>query len=61
MAGPRKKLARGTPQQIRERTKRNLDALARDSGYCSGSGNSVPDHVPLPNFVAMIEAIGNWR
>jgi len=54
-------LARGTPQQIREQTQRNLDRLARDGGYCPGSGNSVPDYVPLQNFMAMIEAIREWR
>lgn len=54
-------LARGTPQQIREQTKRNLDLLARDGGYCPGSGNSVPDYVPVANFIAMIEAIREWR
>ena len=54
-------LTRGTPQEIREQTKRSLDLLARDGGYCPGSGNSVPDYVPLPNFLAMIEAIQEWR
>ena len=54
-------LARGTPQQVREQTQRNLDQLARDGGYCPGSGNSVPDYVPVANFVAMIEAIQRWN
>jgi uroporphyrinogen-III decarboxylase len=54
-------LARGTPRQVREQTRKNLDALARDGGYCPGSGNSVPDYVPLQNFIAMIEAIREWR
>lgn len=54
-------LARGTPQQVREQTKRNLDLLARDGGYCPGSGNSVPDYVPLENFIAMLEGIREWR
>ncbi|MBI4024917.1 MAG: hypothetical protein HY360_08040 [Verrucomicrobia bacterium] len=54
-------LARGAPQQVREQTKRNLDLLARDGGYCPGSGNSVPDYVPLRNFVAMVETVKEWR
>lgn len=54
-------LARGTPQEVRNQTKRNLDLLARDGGYCPGSGNSVPDYVPVQNFIAMIEAIREWR
>ncbi len=54
-------LARGTPKEVREQTRRNLDLLARDGGYCPGSGNSVPDYVPLRNFVAMVEAIQEWR
>lgn len=54
-------LARGTPEEIREQTKRCLDTLARDGGYCPGSGNSVPDYVPLDNFVAMLDAVKEWR
>lgn len=48
-------LARGTPQQIAEAVRRNIDMLGRDGGYCVGSANSVTYYVPLANFVAMIE------
>lgn len=54
-------LARGTPMQIREQTRRNLDLLARDGGYLPGSGNSVPNYIPLENYMAMIEAAREWR
>jgi uroporphyrinogen decarboxylase len=54
-------LARGTPQEVRDHTKRCLDTLARDGGYCPGSGNSVPDYVPFSNFIAMIETVKEWR
>lgn len=53
-------LARGTPEQVRDQTLRNLDLLARGGGYCAGSANSVPDYVPLRNFLAMSEAIRGW-
>lgn len=48
-------LARGTPQDVREAVKRNIDLLGRDGGYCIGSANSVTYYVPLENYCAMIE------
>lgn len=54
-------LARGTPRQIRDQTHHNLDQLARDGGYLPGSGNSVPNYVPLGNYLAMLEAVREWR
>jgi len=48
-------LARGTPQQVADAVRRNIDTLGRDGGYCVGSANSVTYYVPLANFVTMIE------
>lgn len=53
-------LARGTPQEVRDQTRRNLDNLARSGGYCPGAANSVPDYVPVENYLAMLEAIRSW-
>jgi uroporphyrinogen decarboxylase len=48
-------LARGTPQQVAEAVRRNIDTLGREGGYCVGSANSVTYYVPLRNFVTLIE------
>jgi uroporphyrinogen decarboxylase len=50
-------LARGTPEQIREVTKERLRDVAPGGGYCLGSGNSVPNYVPVGNYRAMIETV----
>jgi uroporphyrinogen decarboxylase len=50
------RLARGTPDEVQEMVRRNIDDLAYDGGYCVGSSNSVTYYVPLTNYVAMIEA-----
>jgi len=47
-------LTRGTPEQVRKRTRQILEACA-DGGYCLGSGNSVANYIPLSNFRAMLE------
>jgi uroporphyrinogen decarboxylase len=49
------RLARGTPAEIAEMVRRNIDDLGREGGYCVGSSNSVTYYVPLANFCAMIE------
>ena len=56
-------LARGTPEQIRERVAWLIENVGKHGGYCLGSGNSVPEYVPLENYRAMIEAakeLGRW-
>ena len=50
-------LARGTPEQIREETKRLLREVAPGGGYCLGSGNSVPNYVPVENYRTMVETV----
>jgi uroporphyrinogen decarboxylase len=50
-------LARGTPEQIRAVAKERLRTVAPGGGYCLGSGNSVPNYVPVENYKAMIETV----
>ncbi len=54
-------LARGTPEQIRARTREVLDICAPGGGYGLGSGNSVANYIPVPNYLAMIEAAWEWE
>ncbi len=49
-------LARGTPEEIRENVKWLVENVGVHGGYCLGSGNSVPEYVPVENYRAMIEA-----
>lgn len=50
------RLARGTPEEVKELVRRNIRELGREGGYCVGSSNSVTDYMPLENFKAMLEA-----
>ncbi|MDZ7373111.1 MAG: nucleoside 2-deoxyribosyltransferase [candidate division KSB1 bacterium] len=48
-------LARGSPEEIRRQVAWLINSVGRHGGYCLGSGNSVPEYVPLENYRAMIE------
>ncbi len=48
-------LSRGTPEEVRETVRRNLD-IAGGSGYMVGSGNSIPEYVKFENYLAMLQA-----
>lgn len=50
------RLARGSPEEVREMVRANIEALGYDGGYAVGSSNSVTNYVPLENYEAMIEA-----
>ncbi len=50
-------LARGTEEQVRNRTLQILNSCAPDGAYCAGSGNSVTNYVPVNNYLAMVEAL----
>jgi uroporphyrinogen decarboxylase len=52
------RLARGTPDEIRELVRANIRDLAGDGGYCVGSSNSVTNYVQLGNYRAMLEEAG---
>jgi uroporphyrinogen decarboxylase len=48
-------LARGTKEQIENQVKFLLKNVAPGGGYCLGSGNTVPEYVPVKNYNTMIE------
>lgn len=54
-------LCTATPEEIKERTKRTLDACAPGGGYAIGSGNTVANYVPVRNYLAMVEAAREWN
>jgi uroporphyrinogen decarboxylase len=48
-------LARGSAEQVRNRTRRILELLAPTGGYVLGSGNSIANYIPPQNFLAMLD------
>jgi len=48
-------LSLGTPAEVAAEVKRLLREVAPGGGFCLGSGNSVPEYVPLANYQAMRE------
>ena len=48
-------LARGTPEEVRQLTKKRLREIAPGGGYALGSGNSVPNWARFENYRAMRE------
>ncbi len=46
-------LANGTPEEVRELTKKRVQEIAPGGGYALGSGNSVPNWVRFENYQAM--------
>jgi len=54
-------LARGTPDQVRARTREILEACAPGGGFCMGSGNSLPNFVNVENYYAMLDETSKWN
>jgi uroporphyrinogen decarboxylase len=50
-------LPRGTPDQVRDDVRRNLDALAPDGGYVFNTVHNIQPDVPPQNIVAMWDAL----
>ncbi len=49
-------LIRRPPEEVYERACRLLELTAETGGYALGSGNSIPDYVPLPQYLALVAA-----
>ena len=48
-------LCRASEAAIRRRVRETIDTMAPGGGYCLGSGNSIPNYVPLANYWAMLD------
>jgi hypothetical protein len=48
-------MTRGTPDQVRDDTRRHLEILSRNGRYIVASSHSITDDVPPANYRAMIE------
>ena len=53
-------LPMGTPEEVREDVKRNLDALMPDGGYVFNTIHDIQADVPVENLVAMIETLHEY-
>ena len=54
-------LARGTTEQVKERTRQILEACAPGGGFCMGSGNSVNNFCKIENYYAMLDEARKWN
>jgi uroporphyrinogen decarboxylase len=52
---PQKTLAFGTPEQVAEEVKRNIDALAPGGGFVLANVHNIQNLVPPENIVAMFD------
>ena len=50
-------LPNGTPEQVKEDVKRNMDALAPGGGFVFSTVHNIQAEVPPQNIIAMIEAL----
>jgi uroporphyrinogen decarboxylase len=50
-------LARGTPDNVRALVRTFLSTVAPGGGWCAGSSNSIPDYVPVENYLAMVDTV----
>jgi uroporphyrinogen decarboxylase len=48
-------LASGTEAEVREYTRRTIEAAAPGGGYALGSGNSLTNYIPGRNYLAMLD------
>ena len=48
-------LCRADEAAIRGRVREYIDRMAPDGGYILGSGNSIPDYMPIDNFRTMLD------
>lgn len=54
-------LCRSTPEEIRKKTFACLDKIRGHGGIAFSSGSSVPDYMPAACYLAMVEAVRDWR
>ncbi len=50
-------LGDGTPQDVRDDVKRNIEALAKDGGFIFATVHNIQGNVPPENLIAMVEAL----
>lgn len=51
----------GTPQQVKDQVKRNIDIFSKDGGYVFNTVHNIMPDVPPQNIIAMFEAIHEFN
>ena len=54
------KLSRMNEGEVRKHTRFLIDKCAPGGGYAMGTGNSVPEYIPVDNYLAMLEETFNY-
>jgi len=54
-------LSRRDPDEVYLRARNLLELTSETGGFALGSGNSIPDYVPVENYLAMIRAALEFR
>ena len=54
-------LPNGTPQQIKDHVRRNLDVMFKDGGFVFQQVHNIVSNVPPQNIVAMFEAVREYK
>ena len=54
-------LCRASEAAIRQRVRETLVQCLPGGGYCLGTGNSVANYIPLPNYLAMLDEGRQFR
>ncbi|MHB8277607.1 MAG: uroporphyrinogen decarboxylase family protein [Candidatus Humimicrobiaceae bacterium] len=56
-----KTLPFGTPKQVRDEVKRNIEIFGADGGFVFSTVHNLQASVPIKNVIAMIETINEYR
>ncbi len=54
-------ICRNDPETIREYVRDVVGKSVGHGGFAFGSGNSIPDYVPVEGYLAMVNALREWR
>jgi uroporphyrinogen decarboxylase len=60
-ADTRKALPKGTPEEVRDHVRRNIEAFAPGGGFVFATAHNMLPDVPPQNIEAMFEAIDEYR
>jgi uroporphyrinogen decarboxylase len=53
-------LPQGTPQQVKDDIRKNIDALAPGGGYVFNTVHNIQADVPVENILALYEAFAEY-
>jgi len=48
-------LCRRSPEEVKKRTAAMMERTAARGGWAVGTGNSIPEYLPVPQYLAMVE------